>query len=789
MDGWIRQAKALQGDIADSQEAAKNIVSEARHGEKLGEEAADAAGKVHLLNGELEFNKSLVDTLERLQEIRQTLDLIESTLIKDRPLEVVELIKEVEVQLSPNSALNAVGFSGVLRSKVTDLREQAVAKLTLFWNNYISVEDATSTITVRRQTNRAHPTRLEDIAGALSELGMFSAVLMPLSQDIERLILLPRLQLRSGGTVAKISLEKDRISAAKQTTDLSAQSLFSDLEEVIDFFKSRLPKRVMEPLASQLIPVLTHRLITTWLASSVPEDLDGMEDFQGTMDLANNFANKLREYRWSGTRELADWMGSIPDIWLRKRQEISLSQVRTLLSKGFGVLQTVERVETQILDQDEDVLAGEDAADEWNDNWSDKDPSSPVKSSHVEPHLSNDGEEDVSAWGLDDEEKDHSTEPHPEKPSTNVEDEADAWGWNEDDHDDEPKPRKSATKRSPKDSESNGVPRASQKIEKAVTLKETYTTTSLPKEILDIISEVISDAFTLESPSQASFPVASAASDLLSLPGLILAMYRASASNTYTFRPNGSMLLYNDSLWLAEQLRHKLADLKETTTPIKGLRKGSLETLNLEAQILALESHGKRAYTKEMESQRTIITDLLDGAQGFSHCTAHPFNQECDIAISSTVDRHRLLYNEWCSILSQSALLQSIGSLLTTVTSKIIMEIEDKPDISAPESQQLTKYCNRIATLEDLFIPKGQADNDQAVPATAFYVSNWFKFQYLTNILDSSLADIKYLWTESELSLEFQADEIVELIMALFEDSEIRRKSIGEIRSSRLHRR
>ena len=733
------------------------------------------------------FNRSLLDTLGRLQAVKRSLDLIEDALTKDQPLEAVKLIEEIGLQLPPRSSLDAVRFSDIIRSKVTDFREKTTERLIGIWSSYIAVETGKSSITVRTKSTPSQAPGLGDTAVALGKLGVFDVVLQPLSQDIERLILLPRVQVRSGSMVAKLKVQHDTISAAEQTTDLSAQSLFADLEELIDFLKTRLPSPIMEPLASHLMPVLIRRLITTWLASSVPESLEGMEAFQDTMDLANNFASKLRDYKWSGTRELADWMGSIPDIWLKKRQEISLSQVRTLLSQGFGILQTVERVETQILDQNEDILAGDDTADEWNSNWSDKDPASPVKPSHAEVHNANEGEEDASAWGLDDD-KDSSADLQAEDLTTNVEDDADAWGWGVDDHDEEPKTSDSATKTASKALESNGVPKAGRKDERVVTLKETYNITSLPKEILDIISQVISDAFTLESPSQASFPVVSAASGLLSLPALILAMYRASASNTYTFRLNGSMLLYNDSLWLAEQLRHKLVDLQQSSKPAKQLRNRAVEALDLETQIIALEGHGKRAYTKEMESQRTIVTDLLDGAQGFSNCTVHPFNQECDIAVASTVDRLRLLSTEWSSILSQSALLQSIGSLLTSLTSKMIMDIEDKIDISAPESQQLTKYCNRIATLEDLFLPKGPSDVEQAVPATAFYVSNWFKFQYLTNILDSSLADIKYLWTESELSLEFEVDEIVDLIMALFEDSEIRRKSIAEIRSSRLYR-
>lgn len=739
-------------------------------------------GKVRLLDGELAFNGNLVNTLARLQAIGRTLDLIQRALVDDRPLVAVKLLKDVTTQL-PSSTFGAGRVSNILESQVIDFREETTKKLIHSWHDYIHIDKAKSTVAIRRQSQSFGVPELGAIAEALSKLGKIDNVLLPLSQDIECLILLPRLQVQPKGVVAMVWIEDDTLSAAELSSDLSAQSLFEDLNQVVDFLRSRLPRSIMEPLASQLIPSLISRLISIWLASSVPESLDGMTDFKSTMDLANTFANKLREYRWPGTRELADWMGSIPDIWLKKRQQTSLNQVRKLLSHGFGTIRTVERVETQVLHHDDEILGGNKAVDDWNANWSDDDPTTPVKMSQA-PETKQDDEEDVSAWGLDDE-REVIDNVHGRDIPSHIGDEADAWGWNEDDNERESKYSVKEVEASAKTTKRNGTRKASQRDERAVTLKEAYNVTSLPTRLLEIITQVISDASTLESPSQASFPVASAASELLSLPGLLLAMYRASASSTYTSRPNGSMFLYNDSLWLAEQLQHKIAGLQQTTASGKRIQSRTAQNLNLGAHIAALESHGKRAYAKEMESQRTIIADLLDGTQGFSNCTIHPFNHECDIAIASTVDRLRLLHKEWKAILSHSALLQSLGSLLTTVTSKIIVDIEDMADISEPESQQLATYCSRIVVLEDLFVADVQEHEEKTVPATAFYVPNWFKFQYLANILESSLVDIKYLWTESELALEFQTEELIDLILALFADSPHRRAAIGEIRAHR----
>ena len=637
----------------------------------------------------------------------------------------------------------------------------------------------------------------------MTKLHLFDSVLLPFCKDLETLIVVPRLQLGADGQVGSLEVDDDEISVRGHSSDLSAEALFSDLDSVIAFLRTRLPLSVVEPLAQHLMPRMISRLVTTWLASAVPEDLDGMEDFQDTMSLVQSFGNTLESYRWPGKRELVDWTTSIPNVWLRKRQETSLTQIRELLSQGVGIIETVERVETQVLSRHDEVFGGNNGGDDWNAGWSDDESGSPTK-----PHLSSssnpakgDNEEDVSAWGLNEEKESGNGQDGQENPAAaDVDADADAWGWGDENEGGEREKAPPPSQSTRQTTQSNGPAKAPEQAEREVTLREKYNITSLPKEILEMITQIIYNAEKLETTDLAASPIASAASNLLSLPGLMLAMYRASASTSYASHPSGTMFLYNDSLWLAEQLQQ--LSPHHTIRPGKHIQSRTAHNLNLEPHILALESHGKRAYAKEMESQRTIITDLLDGAQGFIHCTEHPFNQECDTAIASTVDRLRSLHQQWKDVLSHSALLQSLGSLLSTVTNKIIVDIEDMPDISEPESQQLAAYCNRIAALESIFLPtptpppppedataavhaQSSSNEQDPIPLTALYAPHWLKFQYLANILESPLVDIKYLWMEGELGLEFDTEELVDLIMALFADTPHRRAAVAEIRGRR----
>jgi centromere/kinetochore protein ZW10 len=200
----------------------------------------------------------------------------------------------------------------------------------------------------------------------------------------------------------------------------------------------------------------------------------------------------------------------------------------------------------------------------------------------------------------------------------------------------------------------------------------------------------------------------------------------------------------------------------------------------LESDIKSVDGFGKRAYGREMESQRQIIRDHLEDAQGFQGCTNVPFATVCDDAIATTIDRIGDVKRQWQNVLSHSALLQSLGSLVSAALTKFVTDVEDMSDIAEDESRKLHGYCVSLATLSQHF--QTEDGNGETRDMAGIYTPNWFKFQYLSEILDSSLADIKYFWTDGELKLEMEADEVVGLIEALFAPSDHRRRAIAEIR-------
>ncbi len=327
---------------------------------------------------------------------------------------------------------------------------------------------------------------------------MLEPSLRTLCQDLNKFILVPRLERQAGGDVRAIHIDGNDIWTSQDLTGDSLCTLFSDIRLVIDFLRTRLPPSVVASLSGILMPNLISRVISIWLSSAVPMDLDGMQEFQGTIDLILQFAEDLKTYQWPGTEDLVAWTKGVPRVWLEKRRGNSLDSIRKLLTKGLGPIRTVERVETQALSREDDVLAGGGGKDDWNAEWSDEE--AKISPKPVADHGGDNGEEeDVSAWGLDDDTHDENAQ-EAAMPTDAGNDDTDAWGWEDEGDTVQSSGSAQPAPGGPGRSRTNGHPDAPSHAKREVTLKETYNITSLPSEVLDIIAQVLSDAEKLANP-------------------------------------------------------------------------------------------------------------------------------------------------------------------------------------------------------------------------------------------------------------------------------------------------
>jgi centromere/kinetochore protein ZW10 len=770
VDEWIAQAKRVQEDIARCKEESKRIVEEHQHVQALRDEATDYERKVELLEAEIDFTETLRRELDSANTATAALREVEDCLLEGNPSAAAAKIQELDKK-TENTVRSRT--STILRDLRDELRLKARVQLQTKLSLQISVhrDQHEASITVRPDELDGSATNSGVLLRALDQLGDPHDSLEPLMDKLKGFVLQPlRQSSRLRMTTYEVRDNSIRIQLGREGS--STETALDFVLAFLKFLQSSVASTIRLAGAKAIMSDLMTLLVNDWLNPGLPTDLtmlDGLDDLQARV---RRLLKELESLQWEGQKQLQDWIEDIPRAWLNKRKAATLDAVRKAFVTSKGTLRQVERVEREIMPTrtDEHGSEAEGETNDWDANWDDDNKQKQPSNESGEAQE----DEDASGWGFDDEDDTDSND----KANDEDKDGGDAWGWG----DDSPVETKSEPPSKDDHRQPNGA-KDTKHEEQEITLTELYSITDIPDHLVQIIGQDISDAQTILETGHDGLDSSSASRGLLALPTLALAMFRATAPSYYGASPSLTDIhRYNDSLYIAERLR--------------GISLDSRMLPNVESDVKAMEKFARLAYSKEMETQRLIVWDLLEGAQGFTSCTQFPYSQEIENAVSAVVDRIRAMNINWKPILSTSALMQSIGSLVTMVIGKVIDSIEEMEDISEPESRRLTAFCQQIASLDELFLssPPTSAGAEERehehepVPMTAVYVTNWLKFQYLINILESSLVDIKYLWTEGELSLEFSAEEVVDLIRALFAESAHRRGAIASIKGGRSSR-
>ncbi|KAF2657325.1 hypothetical protein K491DRAFT_595152 [Lophiostoma macrostomum CBS 122681] len=790
VDGWISQARKLQNDLKRSQATAHEIVQQAEAGKETTSRVQDAAAKVSFLYSEIAYNEDLVKVVEQLRDIRTLVEAVQDAAVQGNVMHALERLEDANAAFKQLGTFEHTRAVGVLKARAGQLRADIVENVAESWSGLIVVDSDERCIILKEEVGKDGATQIQGIVDAFKQLDLLNDYISRLSRDFDNIILTPRLVRGPDHLVAGLNVDGDMIQSKGYTDDKSVKATLEDIQSMIDYLSTRIPPSVAVPLSDKLVPVIANRLIANWLLPAVPLTTEGVDEFQESLSLVLGLAEYMDELEWSGQDRLREWVDKSAEIWLARQKEEAILQVQDLCPKRVREKKTVERVETQTVVKGDALHDGQEEQDEdWGADWEDEEETS--KESQASPEQRQPPpveEEDMSAWDDGDEgqEQPWPANDLPEKAEHGEED-AEAWGWGEEEEAPSKPPEQSPVPA--KQLPANGKATASQKsaAEQQVTLREVYTVTAIPDAVMEIIIQVMANVRTLNEGDLAKSAIAPASGGLFVIPSLLMAMYRATAAAHYSKDVAGNMLIYNDCTRLSDRLRTYLQEQVETdkSSSLPAHLRPSLR-LNLDEDLGSIEMFGKRAYGREMESQRTIVRDLLDGAQGFQTCTAQPFATECDNAIAMTIDRIEEVKRQWQNVLSHSALLQSLGSLVSTALTKFIDDIQELADIAEDESRKLHSYCVSLASLSSLFQTENGAGEPQDM--TSIYTPNWFKFQYLSEILDSSLADIRYFWTDGELKLEMEAQEVVDLIKALFAESDYRHKAIAEIRRTTLRR-
>jgi centromere/kinetochore protein ZW10 len=227
-------------------------------------------------------------------------------------------------------------------------------------------------------------------------------------------------------------------------------------------------------------------------------------------------------------------------------------------------------------------------------------------------------------------------------------------------------------------------------------------------------------------------------------------------------------------------LAEKLSEFADGWKKREELTPRARNMLRLDNDIKSLQSFANRSYANEMNIQKTILRDFLGGAQSLMQ------QDEMESCVELAIARIRSMASVWKTILARSVWTQALGSLADALSTKLITDVLEMSSIGQDEAYNIAKLIATATELDDLFLPSaltGTASTGDEVPQTAQYAPSWLRLKYLSEVLQSNLNEVRYLWFESELSLYFSASEVIDLIEASFEANPRTRDTIREIQS------
>ncbi|KAJ6515056.1 hypothetical protein C8R47DRAFT_1206403 [Mycena vitilis] len=290
------------------------------------------------------------------------------------------------------------------------------------------------------------------------------------------------------------------------------------------------------------------------------------------------------------------------------------------------------------------------------------------------------------------------------------------------------------------------------RIATAVVPTETYLVSGRMRQIINIVEDVLAEgqkfaASKIFPPIETSSPPGTV---LLQSAASIVDLYRALYPVKFAGRlkgaPDAAMQFSNDCLYLSGEIgRMESAAVKGGLAPVKD----RLGECRQRLKIL-----GDSWFEDTVEQQRQSANDIISqGADGFRFTTDQDRYDECETAISRVVQEIKQMAQRWKGILNKSKYYTAIGMVTEAALCRVLEDILALHDI--PED-----------------------------PFVVAYVPSWLKFSYLSELLEASMVDISYLFDSGAL-VDFEVDELVRLVRALFADTALRTNTINKLTGGR----
>lgn len=335
---------------------------------------------------------------------------------------------------------------------------------------------------------------LDDTIAATARLDLLVPASQKLQKDLLLAIVEPILLPNQDGYSRPIHVAEGSIHVQPEPAITTVPQLLHRVSTALGFLRQCLPSSISDSFSDTFVPTLASKIISSWLSSAIPTDLAGLADFEAILDSVLKFAQTIETLGWHGQEELVSWVNQAPRLWLTRRRADSLDQVRKVLAGSHGMTKQVERVEKEEVSRADEVLLENATSDDWDASWDDD---SGDESKEI-PSGTQEGEDDVAAWGLDDDGTEEVVETKVGISESADDDDADAWGWGDDEDGDERvenQPAQETHKATPVIGRDIG-----HRAPREVTLREHYTVTDIPDSIMAIVRQQVTDVEAISQP-------------------------------------------------------------------------------------------------------------------------------------------------------------------------------------------------------------------------------------------------------------------------------------------------
>lgn len=503
----------MQQDIEASRNTAREIVKEAETAKHLQNSIADSQNKLRSIESDLNLEKSLANVLKSLQSINQLLDQAEDAIKREYLLESSECLQTCELRLPNLKDLSSASCIDVLTDRTYRLHSAVLKKANLAWDDLLYFDTDTNTLRISHGSegqesdvfalNEANvvigvnKSALLEIGKTLSNLGKVEDTMVKFSQNLMSNIIFPCLS-RVSGPYIKVEVINNSLSLIKAAAKTDSTSVIDAIRMVLEFLITTLPQPLHISLSSHLMQPLAMSLRLHWIEPSMQKELNEMQLFDNETHSLRQLAEYIQENGWFGKDVLLELIKSIPRLWIIRRKETALANVRSVCSSNVGNKTVIEKIELQKPAERGgiDENANHDWETEWPDDANDEDEVGHKSNSHNTRSNSRNELRSAKATKLN-----HGSKTLSE-PDSNINDKeaVDDWDWENEDAKSDASESQITKQRSNLKRPHKGISEKDNGNDESTTRHVKYTITKIPDTLAEAIKHLIDDANHLSQP-------------------------------------------------------------------------------------------------------------------------------------------------------------------------------------------------------------------------------------------------------------------------------------------------